>query len=114
MRQAGIIAAAGLYALEHHVERLADDHEMARRLAHGLAELPGIVVDAGRVETNIVIFDLAPARVSADAFADRALARGGVRFTVIGPTTLRAVTHLDLPPDAVERALAAARAALAA
>jgi threonine aldolase len=113
MRQAGIIAAAGLYALEHHVERLADDHEQARRLARGLAELPGIAVDADRVETNIVIFDLSAAGVSAEEFADRALARGGVRFTVIGPVTVRAVTHLDLPPDAVERALAAARAALA-
>ena len=112
MRQAGIIAAAGLYALEHHVERLADDHDAARRLARGLAELPGIQVDAERVETNIVIFDVAAAGVSAEEFAERALARGGVRFTVIGPATVRAVTHLDLPPDAVERALAAARAAL--
>jgi threonine aldolase len=113
MRQAGIVAAAGLYALEHHVERLADDHDLARRLARGLAELPGITLDPEQVETNIVIFDLAAPGVTADAFAERALARGGVRFTVIGPTTLRAVTHLDLPPDAVERALAAARAALA-
>jgi threonine aldolase len=113
MRQAGIIAAAGLYALEHHVERLADDHELARRLARALAELPGVAVDAERVETNIVIFDIAAARIAADDFAGRALARGGVRFTVIGPTTLRAVTHLDLPPDTVERAVAAARAALA-
>ena len=113
MRQAGIIAAAGLYALEHHVERLADDHEQARRLARGLAELPGVVIDLDGVETNIVIFDIAGARISADEFAERALARGGVRFTVIGPTTVRAVTHLDLPPDAVERAVAAAGAALA-
>jgi threonine aldolase len=113
MRQAGIIAAAGLYALEHHVERLADDHEQARRLAHGLAELPGVVVDVDGVETNIVIFDIAAARITAAEFAERALARGGVRFTVIGPSTVRAVMHLDLPPDAVERALAAARSALA-
>jgi len=113
MRQAGIIAAAGLYALEHHVERLADDHEVARRLAHGLAELPGLALDAERVESNIVIFEVIAPGVTAEAFAERALARGGVRFTVIGPTTVRAVTHLDLPPDAVERTLAAARAALA-
>jgi threonine aldolase len=113
MRQAGIIAAAGLYALEHHVERLADDHEQARRLARGLAELPGIALDVDGVETNIVIFDVGGSRISADEFAERALARSGVRFTVIGPTTVRAVTHLDLPPDAVERALGAARAALA-
>jgi threonine aldolase len=113
MRQAGIIAAAGLYALEHHVERLADDHDLARRLARALAEVPGIAVDPEQVETNIVIFELAAAGVRADEFADRALARGGVRFTVIGPSTLRAVTHLDLPPDTVERTVAAARAALA-
>lgn len=113
MRQAGIVAAAGLYALEHHVERLADDHERARRLARGLSELPGIAVDAERVETNIVIFDVGAAGLSGDAFAERALARQGVRFSVIGPTTVRAVTHLDVPPDGIERALAAARAALA-
>jgi threonine aldolase len=112
MRQAGIIAAAGLYALEHHVERLADDHDRARRLARGLAELAGVALDPDRVETNIVIFDVSAAGVTAEAFAERALARGGVRFTVIGPTTVRAVTHLDLPPDAVERALAAARSAM--
>jgi threonine aldolase len=112
MRQAGIIAAAGLHALEHHIERLADDHERARRLARGLAELPGIAVDANRVETNIVIFDVSGAGVTGEAFAERAQARGGVRFSVIGPTTVRAVTHLDLPPDAVERAVAAARTAL--
>jgi len=114
MRQAGIVAAAGLYALEHHVERLADDHERARRLARGLAELPGIAVDADRVETNIVIFDVGAAGLSGNAFAERALARQGVRFSVIGPTTVRAVTHLDVPADGIERALAAARAALAA
>jgi threonine aldolase len=112
MRQAGIIAAAGLYALEHNIDRLSDDHERARRLARGLAELPGIALDADRVETNIVIFEVTAAGVTAETFAERALARGGVRFTVIGPTTVRAVTHLDLPPDAVERALAAAHAAL--
>jgi threonine aldolase len=111
MRQAGIIAAAGLYALKHHVERLAEDHERARRLARGLAELPGIEVDADRVETNIVIFDVRGTGLGAESFAARALARG-VRFTVIGPVTMRAVTHLDLPADAVERALAAARAAI--
>ena len=112
MRQAGIIAAAGLYALEHHIERLADDHDRARRLARGLAELPGVAVAADGVETNIVIFDVSAAGVTGEAFAERAQARGGVRFSVIGPGIVRAVTHLDLPPDAVERAVAAARAAL--
>jgi threonine aldolase len=113
MRQAGIVAAAGIYALEHHVDRLAEDHERARRLARGLAELPGITVDADRVDTNIVLFGLAAPAPDADTFADRALRAHGVRFTVIGPTTLRAVFHLDVPADGVERAIAAARGALA-
>ena len=111
MRQAGIIAAAGIYALEHHVERLADDHVRARRLAAGLAEVPGIALDAGQVETNIVIFDVRGTSLTADQFAARTLASHGVRFSVIGPSTVRAVTHLDVPPDGVERALEAARAA---
>ena len=114
MRQAGIIAAAGLYALEHHVERLAEDHERARELAAGLAELPGIAVDADRVETNIVIFDVWGTGLSGDAFVERTLASHGVRFSVIGPTTVRAVTHLDVPADGIERALAAARAVIPA
>jgi threonine aldolase len=111
MRQAGIIAAAGIYALEHHVERLAEDHERARRLARGLAELPGIAVDADRVETNIVIFDVRGTGLSGEEFGQRTL-RSGVRFSVLGPTLVRAVTHLDVPADGVEHALSAARAAL--
>jgi threonine aldolase len=112
MRQAGIIAAAGIFALEHHVTRLADDHERARRLARGLAELPGIAVDADRVDTNIVIFDVRGTGITGEEFGHRTLERFGVRFSVLGPTLVRAVTHLDLPPDAVERAHSAARAAL--
>jgi threonine aldolase len=112
MRQAGIIAAGGIYALRHHVERLAEDHERARQLARGLAELPGIAVDADRVETNIVIFDVRGTGLSGDEFAARTLASHGVRFSVIEATTVRAVTHLDVPPDGIERALDAARAAV--
>jgi threonine aldolase len=112
MRQAGIIAAAGIYALEHHVDRLAEDHERARRLARGLAELPGIAVDAERVDTNIVIFDVRGTGLTAEDFGRRTLERFGVRFTVIGPTLARAVFHLDVPVDGVERALSAARGAL--
>ena len=106
MRQAGIIAAGGLYALRHHVKRLAEDHANARRLAEGLAELPGIVVDPASVETNIVIFDIPGA---ADAAITALLARG-VRMGAMGPRTIRAVTHLDVSPAQVERALEAARA----
>jgi threonine aldolase len=113
MRQAGIIAAGGIYALAHHVNRLAEDHEQARRLAAGLAELPGIAVDAERVETNIVIFDVRGTRLSGEQFAARTLATHGVRFSVLGPTAVRAVTHLDVPPGGIELALEAARAATA-
>jgi threonine aldolase len=113
MRQAGIIAAAGVYALHHHVDRLAEDHERARRLAAGLNQLPGIAVDAERVETNIVIFDVRGTGLSGDEFAGRTLASHGVRFSVIGPPTVRAVTHLDIPPGGIERALEAASAATA-
>jgi threonine aldolase len=111
MRQAGIIAAGGLYALEHHVERLAEDHDRARRLAAGLAELPGLAVDATRVETNIVVFDVRGAGLTGEEFGRRA-ERSGVRFSVLGPTLVRAVFHLDVPPDGVDRTLSAARAAL--
>ena len=105
MRQAGIIAAGGLYALRHHVKRLAEDHANARRLAEGLAELPGIVVDPASVETNIVIFDVPG---DAEAAITALLARG-VRMGAMGPRTIRAVTHLDVSPAQVERALEAAR-----
>jgi threonine aldolase len=111
MRQAGIIAAAGIYALEHHIERLAEDHERARRLAHELGSLPGIAVDAARVETNIVIFDVRGTGLTAEEFGRRT-ERFGVRFTVLGPTLARAVFHLDVPSDGVERAVSAVRAAL--
>jgi threonine aldolase len=111
MRQAGIIAAAGVFALRHHLERLAEDHDRARRLAHGLAEIRGLALNPERVETNIVIFDVSGTGLSGDAFASRTLSSHGVRFSVLGPTTVRAVTHLDIPPDGIERALQAARAA---
>jgi threonine aldolase len=112
MRQAGIMAAGGLYALRHHVDRLAEDHERARRLATGLAAIPGVAIDPERVETNIVIFDVRPSGITGEAFGARTLASHGVRFSVLGPTTVRGVTHLDIPPDGVERALEAARAAV--
>jgi threonine aldolase len=112
MRQAGIIAAAGIYALRHHVDRLAEDHERARLLAHGLAALPGITLDPAQVETNIVVFDVSRTGLSGEAFAARTLTSHGVRFSVLGPSSVRAVTHLDIPPDGIERALEAALAAV--
>ncbi len=112
MRQAGIIAAAGVYALRHHLDRLGEDHERARLLAAGLAELGGITLNPARVETNIVIFDVSGTGLSGETFASRTLASHGVRFSVLGPTTVRAVTHLDVPPDGIKVALEAARTAL--
>jgi threonine aldolase len=107
MRQAGIIAAGGVYALRHHVDRLAEDHANARRLAEGLAELPGVKLDPAEIETNIVFFDVSGS-LDAPAVVE-ALAARGVRVGALGPRTIRAVTHLDVSAADVDRALAAAR-----
>jgi threonine aldolase len=112
MRQAGIIAAAGVYALRYHINRLAEDHERARKLAHGLAGLSGITLDPARVETNIVVFDVRQSGLDAESFNARTLASHGVRFSVRGPTVVRAVTHLDISNNGIDRALEAARAAV--
>ena len=110
MRQAGIIAAGGIFALRHHVARLAEDHANARRLAEGLAALPGIKLDPASVETNLVFFDLTGS-LDAPAAVERLLAHG-VRMGALGPRTIRAVTHLDVSAAGIDRALAAARAVL--
>jgi threonine aldolase len=107
MRQAGVIAAAALWALDHHVERLAEDHANARRLAEGLAVLPGVDVDPGAVATNIVVFGVPDAVL----FCERLLL-AGVRMGPLDERTVRAVTHLDVSDDGVDTALAAARDAL--
>ncbi len=108
MRQAGIIAAAGVYALRHHVDRLAEDHYHARILAEGLADVPGISLDPTTVETNIVIFHIRRDAMSGDDFADRALREHGVRFSVIGGSMVRAVTHLDIRRSDIDVAINAA------
>ena len=107
LRQSGILAAACLYALEHNVVRLADDHEHAQLLARNLAKLPGVEIDVSQVDTNIVIFEVddAPAVVAR-------LAAAGVQVTALGPRRSRAVTHLDVDRAAVYRALAAFREVL--
>jgi threonine aldolase len=108
MRQAGIVAAGALHALDHHVERLADDHRRARRLADGLATLPGLVLDPATVETNIVFFTVDSARAGCDApELSRRVATRGVRIGAFDATTLRAVTHLDVDDAGIETALAA-------
>jgi threonine aldolase len=107
MRQAGVVAAAALWALDHHVDRLADDHANAVRLAQGLAGLPGLDVDPGAVETNIVVFRVPDAR----GLCAR-LEAAGVRMGALDDRTVRAVTHLDVDAAGVDAALAAAREAL--
>ena len=110
MRQVGVIAAAAAYALEHHVDRLADDHANARRLAEGFAEALPACVDPGTVETNILIADLG--ELDAVALAGR-MWELGVRLLPTGPRRIRAVTHLDVDRDGVERAIATFRTAVA-
>jgi threonine aldolase len=95
MRQAGILAAAGLYALEHNISRLADDHRHAKQLAVALAGLPGVRIIPEHVETNIVVFDISETGRTADDLVAR-LRREGLLLVAFGPTTLRAVTHLDV------------------
>jgi threonine aldolase len=107
MRQAGIIAAACLYALDHHVERLAEDHANARHLAEGLAEVRGIELDPATVETNIVWFDLRGRLSPPEAAA--ALKEQGVLIGAFGPTRMRAVTHLDVDRPGIDAALEAFR-----
>ena len=108
MRQAGIVAAAGLYALDHHVARIADDHARARRLAEGLAEA-GVAVDPDQVQTNFVQIDVGPDR--ADAI-ERIKAHGVLVSTTVHRSVVRAVTHLDVSDDDVAEAIAAIPRAL--
>jgi threonine aldolase len=106
MRQAGLLAAAGLYALDHNRERLADDHANAKRLAQGLADLPAVGLDPADVETNIVIFDLLGR--DAKPLAAECKARG-LLIHAIGPRRIRLVTHLDVSRAQCEEALAILR-----
>lgn len=108
MRQAGIIAAGGVHAFEHHVDRLADDHANATRLAKGLAQLPGVTMTHDSVDTNIVFFDIAGTGLTAQRFNER-LHGHGVRMGAWNPagTMVRAVTHLDVTREDCDEAVAA-------
>ena len=99
MRQAGIIAAGALYALEHHIERLAEDHANARILAEAVRATPGLKLDPEVVDTNIVIFEVDPELGTAAAFCAR-LRDEGVWMNAIAPQRIRAVTHLDVSREA--------------
>ena len=119
MRQAGILAAAAIYALDHHVERLADDHENARRLTEGIRNLdPALVrLKYEKTETNMVFFEILSDRIAKAAtkngltpagYFSQLLAAQGIRMLateINAPTTLRAVTHLDVPAVAIEKAI---------
>jgi threonine aldolase len=109
LRQAGIVAAGALWALDHHVERLAMDHENARALAVGLAQLPNVEIDPADVETNIVVFRVGDARALCTQ-----LAAHGVIMGALDDRTVRAVTHLDVSAEDIGDALDAVGAALAA
>lgn len=111
MRQAGIIAAAGIVALETMVERLAEDHDNARRLAEGLAALPGITLDPESVQSNILIFDLTPGMTAGDFVGE--LSAEGVRANATGPQRVRFVTHYGITAADVDAALLACRRVLA-
>ncbi len=100
-RQAGVLAAAGNYALDRHVDRLADDHANARTIAGLLAEAG--VVDPDTVETNIVLLDMTAARLSASELVEAARAEG-VLAAVVGPQTIRLITHLDVTADDCRKA----------
>jgi threonine aldolase len=109
MRQAGIIAAGALYALEHHRQRLRDDHANARRLALALATVPGLHLNAAEVETNMVYFDVTTMPAT-DLVAK--LAAAGVLVLATGPNRIRAVTSLEVTHDDVARAGERVRAAV--
>ena len=111
MRQAGVIAAAGIVALEEMVDRLAEDHANARRLAVGLAEVPGIGIDPTAVQTDIVIFYVDPARASA-ADLVAALRQRGVQVSAISLSSIRAVTHFGVTAGDVDAVIVAAREAM--
>jgi threonine aldolase len=106
MRQCGIIAAAGIEALNNMTTRLAEDHANARRLAEGIAEIPGLVIDLDRVQTNIVFFDIVSGMVSAEQLV-KELYNEGVRILQLGPARMRAVTHYGIEIQDIESALTA-------
>jgi threonine aldolase len=104
MRQAGVLAAAGIVALTEMTERLAEDHANARKLAEGLAEIPGLSIDPAMIKTNIVYFET----TREDLFEDelvRRLDKEGVKISAMGPRFLRAVTYYQITEEDIEFAL---------
>ena len=112
LRQSGMVTAACLYALDHHVTRLAEDHENARRLHAGLADLPGVTTQNTVCETNLVFFDVGGTGMSAPEIAAALMSRG-IRIGAQTARRMRAVTHLDVGRDDIDFTLAALREILA-
>jgi len=113
LRQAGIVAAAGIYALDHHVERLAEDHANARRFAEAVTAIDGVTLPYGAVDTNIVFVDVAGTGVAARDLVAH-LERNSINLGAMGDTLLRAVTHLDVHAEMVDEAAAGFAEAVAA
>ena len=108
MRQAGVIAAGALYALEHHVDRLAEDHANAQLIAQAVEETPGLALEHGKVETNLVWITVAPALGSAREVAARLRDRC-ILVSALGPQVIRACTHLDVSTEEARQAANALR-----
>ncbi|NWF71020.1 MAG: low-specificity L-threonine aldolase [Chloroflexi bacterium] len=114
MRQAGILAAAGLISIREMIYRLPQDHANARRLAEGLADIPGVRIDAARVQTNMMFFDLTPdAPINADTLAERLKTEYNIYLRPLYGGTFRAVTHYWITRERVDCVLQAIRALLA-
>ena len=103
MRQAGILAAAGIYALEHHIGQLKDDHDNAKRLARKLQQIPAVTINPQHVESNIIIFDIIGHRLCPSELV-AALRREHVLINAVGGTSFRAVTHLDVSTRQIDAA----------
>ncbi len=112
MRQAGVLAAAGMVAINEMVDRLAEDHANARLLAEGLARVPGIEIDPARVQSDIVVFELAANRVEVPEFIAKLAARG-VRMVAFGGQRVRAVTHYGITAEQCRQAVSAVKEVLA-
>ena len=110
-QRAHVLAAAGLYALEHNIERLADDHARAQRIATALADLDTRLVDPALVETNIVPVDLTVTTLDSGSLAGRCRAEG-VLVSAVGPRRIRLVTHLDVDDAGIDRAIDVLRSEL--
>ena len=104
MRQAGFLAAAGIYALDHHIDRLEEDHRKAKKMAQGLANIKNVGINPGEVETNILFFDVSRAEKTAQEVVASCRVKG-VRLHPTAKTRIRCVTHLDVSFDDIDRAL---------